>query len=243
MRRIPDLGSPLVLCGALLALASCAAPQPGPGEGRVTAAPSDTGPMNSKERYEAERWARASAGLRFDASSGLVEVEPLAAGADATRPPPPAAARRAEAERHLALGDELFASNREIDALAQYGLAARTDASLAQAYLGIGAVMRRKGDTDAALASFRTALDREPSNAEAHYRLALELWTASERDAAVAEMESVLVLDADHGGAHERLAVWKYYAGDEPAARWHVEQAERLGRQVPAQLAALLERR
>jgi tetratricopeptide (TPR) repeat protein len=251
VRRVSWFHGAAIGCAAILTLTSCAGPGPAPAaapapraETAASGLPTPgAGSLNPKARLEAERLARATAGLRFDAPSGLLEVEPLEPPAgDATHPPAAPHERRAAAERHLAQAADLFASNQELDALEQFGLAARTDPGLVAAYLGIGAVLKRKGRLEPALAAFRTAVHLDGENPATHYELALALWNAGRREEAVAAMQTVLGLDGEHARAHERLAVWSYYAGDLAAARQHLAEAERLGAEVPAQLAGLIER-
>jgi tetratricopeptide (TPR) repeat protein len=187
------------------------------------------GPMNEKERMEAERWARATDGLDFETADGRVDVEPFF--------PRDAAA----ATRHLARADELLAANRVMDAMEQYGLAARQDPRRADAYVGLGAMLQRKGKPDRAIAAYRTAIDHDDRHLGARYGLAMALWTLDRQEEAIAEMNALLALDESYAKAHERLAVWNYYVADYPAAWRHVHRAEELGQAVPAQLVTLLQ--
>jgi tetratricopeptide (TPR) repeat protein len=187
--------------------------------------------MNERERMRTERWAEATRGLSFDADEGLVRVRRIGAGDSIA------------AARHLVLGDENLGANRVMEALEQYGLAVRNDPGLADAFVGMGVVLARKGKVGEAVSAFRTALDRDEGHAEAHYRLAMALWTASRQDEAIAEMQALVADDDTHAKAHERLAIWQYYAGDAAAAWRHVQRAEELGQPVPPQFLVLLQGR
>ncbi len=224
MRRIRPI---FACCGLLVvsaALLACRPLTPAP----ALAGPASASPMSEREKLEAERWERATRGLHFETPSGLVEVERIVTGSPLS------------AAEHQRQGDELLALNREMEALEEYGLAVRNDPQLARAYVGIGAVLERKGKLEPALASFRTAVDRDGRDLEARYELATALWTASRQAEAVAQMQSLLSLKDDYGPAHERLAVWSYYRGEHDAAWRHLHRAQELGNPVPAQLAALL---
>lgn len=206
-------------------MSGCAAPSSDRSGGDQISA----GPMNEKERMKAEQWARATQGLDFETTDGLVEVEPAFPG------------NRANAVRYLAQGDELIAANRVMAALEQYGLAARNDPDMADAYVGMGVVLKGKGRLSHAIAAFRTAIDRDDAHVEARYQLAMALWGAAEKDEAIAEMGEILEADGGHAKAHERLAVWNYYVGDHALAWEHLRRAEALGQAVPPQLITLLE--
>ena len=199
-----------------------------------TAAPagtSSTSPANPKQRLLTEQWNRATLGLHFETTSGLVEVERVAGGTPET------------AAEQLASANELLAANRIMEAMEHYGLAARHDPDLADAYVGIGLLLTRKGKHEQAIVSFRTALDRDASHLDARYRLAMALWSASRQYEAIDEMNRLLAEDDSHARAHERLAVWHYFTGDFASAWYHLHRAEDLGQQVPGQLAALLSQR
>jgi tetratricopeptide (TPR) repeat protein len=213
----------LVLLGAL-SLTACH-------DSSSTVAPDEpgvAGPMNDKDRMEAERWARATRGLDFEAAGGRVAVEPIFPRDEAA------------AERHLASADQLFAANRTMDAMEQYGLAARQDPDLADAYVGLGATLRVKGKLDRARAAFRTALDHDDRNLEARYQLAMALWEPATQQEAITEMNAVLAIDDGFAKAHERLAMWNYYVGDYETAWRQVHRVEELGQQMPPQFMALL---
>jgi len=227
MRRIPQFPTIAIAIVSMAALIACGSPS----SPEVTAAgsPASAGPMNDKERLEAERWERATEGLAFETTSGLVEVAPLVTGSGLA------------AGQHLAEADRLVGENRVMDAMEQYGLALRNDSDLAAAYRGLGAMLERKGKTDSAIAAFRTAVDRDTDNLDFRYELAMSLWTASRQEDAIEEMNAVLLADEEYARAHERLAVWSYYTGDHDAAWHHLHRAEALGEEVPAQLVALLE--
>jgi Flp pilus assembly protein TadD len=211
----------------VVTLAGCGSPSPS--DASASAGAPATGPMNEKERLDAERWERATAGLILDAPGGLVEVQPLAAGSVAA------------AGEHVTDGRRLVGENRVMEALEQFTLAARNDPSNAAAYAGLGMTLGRKGKQDAAIAAFRTAVARDESDPTYRYELAMSLWRASMQREAIDEMNAVVVIDDDHGPGHERLAVWSYYAGDHDTAWRHLHRAEELGNPVPAQLVALLE--
>jgi tetratricopeptide (TPR) repeat protein len=197
-----------------------------------TVARDDTGvagPMNDKERLQAEQWAKATDGLDFETADGRVDVEPFFPRDEAA------------AARHVARADELLATNRVMDAMEQYGLAARQDPELADAYVGLGSMLQRKGKPDHAVAAYRTAIDRDDRHLEARYQLAMALWTLTRQDEAITEMNALLALDEAFAKAHERLAVWNYYVADYPAAWRHLHRAEELGQAVPPQLVTLLQ--
>ena len=212
---------------ATLALTACR-------QSASTSAPMDssaTSPRNAKDRLLTEQWNKATRGLEFATSSGLLEVERVAGGTPET------------AAEHLAAADDLLAGNRIMEAMEQYGLAARHDPDLADAYVGIGLLLTRKGKHEEAIVSFRTALDRDESHLDARYRLAMALWSASRQFEAIDEMNRVLTEDDGHAKAHERLAVWHYFTGDFTDAWYHLHRAEELGQPVPGQLASLLSQR
>jgi tetratricopeptide (TPR) repeat protein len=213
----------LMLLGAL-SLTAChdSSPTVAPDE------PGVAGPMNDKERMQAEQWARATAGLDFDAAGGRVAVEPIFPRDEAA------------AARHLAQAHELLASNRTMDAMEQYGLAARQQPDLADAYVGLGAALKVKGKLDEATAAFRTALDHDDRNVEARYQLAMTLWDPATQQEAITEMNAVLAIDDGFAKAHERLAIWNYYVADYDTAWQHVHRAEELGQELPPQFMALL---
>lgn len=224
MRRIRPICAHAALFLTTAALTACHTPSEAP----ALVGPQTANPMSEKAELEAQHWERATRGLHFDTASGLVEVERIVTGSPLS------------ATEHRKRGDELLALNREMDALEEYGLAARNEPSLAGAYVGIGMVLKRKGKLEPALASFRTAVDRDGRDLDARYELATALWTASRQDEAVEEMKSLLDLKDDYGPAHERLAVWSYYRGDHDAAWRHLHRAQTLGHPVPAQLMTLL---
>ena len=192
---------------------------------------SATSPANARDRLLTEQWDKARRGLEFETASGFVEVERIAGGTPET------------AAEHLAAADELLAGNRIMEAMERYGLAARHDPDLADAYVGIGLLLTRKGEHAEAIVSFRTALDRDASHLDARYRLAMALWSSSEQYEAIDEMNRLATADDNHAGAHERLAVWHYFVGDFADAWYHLHRAEELGERVPGQLAALLSQR
>jgi tetratricopeptide (TPR) repeat protein len=222
---VPTLALVSVLVTVLLGWTGChrSASVTAPHDGTAS-------PMNERDRMRAEAWDSATRGIDFDGHDGLVEVERIFSG-DSIR-----------AAEHLATADELFAANRVIDALEQYGLAARQDPDLADAYVGIGRVVMSKSKYDLALKSFRTAIDRDEDHLTARYQLAMALWKAGDRQGAIDEMTDLLDLDEEHAGAHERLAVWSYYTGEYAEAWQHLHRAAALGKPVPAQLPSLLER-
>jgi len=194
-------------------------------------ASSATSPANAKDRLLTEQWNKAVRGLEFETTSGLVEVERVAGGTPET------------AAEHLAAADDLLAGNQIVEAMERYGLAARHDPDLADAYVGMGLLLTRKGKHEKAIVSFRTALDRDASHLDARYRLAMALWSASRQYDAIDEMNRLLTEDDSHARAHERLAVWHYFTGDFASAWHHLHRAEDLGQQVPGQLAVLLSQR
>ena len=185
--------------------------------------------LSPKERISAERWDAATVGIRFDSPSGLVAVQTLATGS-----PRQAATALGEADR-------LFGENRVMEALDQYVLAVRNDADLADGYVGIGRVARRKGKLDKSIAAFRTALDRRSDHRDALFGLATTLWNDAQQDEAIAQMTTLLLIDDEHARAHERLAVWSYYTGEHETAWEHLHRADALGQPVPEQLVGLLE--
>jgi len=187
--------------------------------------------VNAKDRLLTEQWDKATRGLEFETASGLVEVDRVTGGTSET------------AAEHLAAADELLAGNRIMEAMERYALAARHDPDQAEAYLGLGLLLTRKGKHEEAIASFRTALDRDVGHLDARYRLAMALWSASRQYDAIDEMNRLLTEDDSHPRAHERLAVWHYFTGDFASAWHHLHRAEGLGQQVPGQLAALLSQR
>jgi len=227
MRRIPQFPAFAIVLLSVAALIACGSPSSE--DATPAGSPATAGPMNEKERLQAERWEQATAGLTFETTSGLVEVAPLVTGSGLA------------AGEHLAEAERLVGENRVMDAMEQYGLALRNDSDLAAAYAGLGATLERKGKQESAIAAFRTAVDRDADNLDFRYQLATSLWTASRQGEAIEEMNAVLAADEDHAGAHERLAVWSYYTGDHDAAWRHLHRAEALGKEVPAQLVALLE--
>lgn len=187
------------------------------------------GPMNQKERMRAEQWERATRGLSFDLDGGFVEVERIATGDPAI------------VARHLARGDELLASNRPIEAVEAYGLAARHDPSRADAFVGLGVALQRKGKLDLAIASLRTAVDLDAESNAARYELAMALWASGKRQEAIDEMNALLAVNEDHAEAHGRLAIWSYYTGNPDDAWRHLHRADALGQDLPAQFVRLLE--
>jgi tetratricopeptide (TPR) repeat protein len=221
---------PFLLLALLPLLGTACAPHAtAPPEAAVAPSPADP-----RAAYQKAEWARATAGLEYDESSGLAEVR-RASGANAAA----ALAHRMEA-------DELFRQNRVVDAIEKYVLAVRHDRDIRDmvpAWIGIGTVLRRKGELEHAIAAFRTALDRDENDLDARYELATTLWAATRQAEAIASMNELLALDEDHPRAHERLAVWSYYVGDDTAAWSHLERARELGEAVPAQLVPLLEQR
>ena len=187
--------------------------------------------LSPKERLSAERWDSATTGIRFDASSGLVAVDTLATGSSI------------QAATLLAEADRLFDENRLMEAMDQFVLAVRNDDALAEGYVGIGRVARRKGKLNESLAAFRTALDRGGDHQGARFELAMTLWNDAQHDAAIAQMNRVLLAEDEHPNAHERLAVWSYYVGEHETAWEHLHRAQDLGQPVPAQLVGLLEKK
>lgn len=216
---LASVGRVVLLCGFVASLAACRSPA------RTVTSP---GAADPSQQIAAERWQKATQGLAFDSPTGLVVVgTPAPAGG-------PAAAEL------VAQGDDLFESNRVFEALDAYALAARTDPSLADAYVGLGKTARAKGKIDPAITAFRTAVDRDPRHVEARYQLAMALWAKGDSSEAIHEMNAVLVEDESHVAAHQRLAVWSYYSGAYADAWTHVHRAEELGGVVPAQLASML---
>lgn len=94
--------------------------------------------------------------------------------------------------------------------------AIENDDSLADAFLGLGAVYLEMGDAELAKDAYRLALERRPGDAAARYNYALALQKLRLRDAALAETARVLREQPDYAPAH-------YLAGtllaEDPARR------------------------
>ena len=80
--------------------------------------------------------------------------------------------------------------------------AVENDDTLADAFLGLGAIYLETGDPELAKDAYRLALERRPDDAMARYNLALALQTLDERSAALAEAALALRGAPDYAPAH-----------------------------------------
>lgn len=80
--------------------------------------------------------------------------------------------------------------------------AIENDDSLAEAFLGLGAIYLETGDAELAKDAYRLALERRPGDAAARYNYALALQKLRQREAALAETARVLREQPDYAPAH-----------------------------------------
>jgi Tfp pilus assembly protein PilF len=187
-------------------------------------------PVDAKTALGRSQWAEAVRGLDF--STGMVVVT------EADRRPDSRAAAA-----HMETGREMIRTNRKTPAVKAFADALRSDPSSVEAYLGLGEAMILKGREVYAAACYRTVIALEPERVEAHVALGHALAMAGEHAAAIESMNTALELDSSLGEAHERLAVWHYYSQSYDAARWHADEAARLGSPCPPQFIELLNTR
>jgi tetratricopeptide (TPR) repeat protein len=192
------------------------------------ASPPGASPISERDRARQEAFALAVEGLRFD--SGTLEV-------DALGPADPAAAAT-----RVQVGDDLMARNLHVEAIAEFGIAARTAPELAAPYERLGWALLHKGKYAEAVASFRAAVRQDPSTAN-RLALARGLEMSGERAAAIAALREIVAADPAAGPAHSRLAINLYYAGEYAASWAHVHAARRAGTNPPPQFIPLLEAR
>ena len=177
-------------------------------------------------------------GLLRQAMAGLLFLPDRVAADPAALPAPVLG----EAERAAleARAGELLGRNRTIEAI---GLLARLVASAPdrpQPFELLGQALVREARTPEAMAAFLTASRLDPGRVSARFAAACCLARLGRGMEAVAELEAIVTEHPEHGGCHTRLAASLTLAGDFEGARRHLDEATRLGSEVPAQLPFLL---
>lgn len=194
---------------------------------RVAAGPR----LSPIDRYKQQRLNEALRGLIFD--SGRVAIDPAVA-----REYPRGDLARAT-ERFDA-GTQHYTHNEFVEAIGALRDAIMIAPNLTAAYEVLGDALLAKGEVAWARAAYRTALEADPQQVGLLLRIARTWEMEGDLGQAIAAYEQVLQVDPGVAEAHERLAVQLYYAGDLAGAWAHVEQAEALGHEMPAQFVALL---
>lgn len=182
------------------------------------------------ENYKQARLREAMKGLNY--STGLVRVDPDQVAKRGTEAQ--ASAERSRAE------SQLTEVNDSIEAIRAWTKAVILNPDNAAGYVGLGRALITKGRIDEAQAAYKTSLGIDPKNADTHMRLGNLYEMQNRMDDAMASWKESLKLNPRNAEAHSRLAVQSYFHNQFIEAWGHVQSAERLGGEVPAQLRAML---
>ncbi len=143
-------------------------------------------------------------------------------------------ANRPEAARmHFDLGVTLARQDKTTDAIGAYRDALALDPSLAEAGNNLGILLSTSGDLEGASRAFIQAITADAEYAEAYFNLGVIYDRAGQPREALRAITRAVELDDDNGRFHLGLGMLLAALGETDRARFHLDQAQRLGETLP----------
>lgn len=135
------------------------------------------------------------------------------------------AGKRADAQHHSQLGDDLADQGDYDEAMAEYHKALLLTPKDSDLRTRIGSLFERKGDLVGAELQYREAIQISPDNAEAHFELGVILWQKKDFGGAISEYREAVKLKPDDPEKHKALGGVLYATGAKVEALEEFRQA------------------
>ncbi len=149
---------------------------------------------------------------------------------------PPSVDPLQEARQYYEQGKSLSREGRFEDALAAFKKAARVFPGYGNAYYNMGIIYHELGQDEKAIEAYTKAIEINPRDAAAHMNLGNVFMRQGRLSAAIVELETAVKIDPAYELAHGNLAYAYYVARMYHRAKDHLNELERLGFPVNADL-------